>query len=110
MPPYTAWFPTECFITFKIQSYIFVVIFLELGISIESGLYISRILPGSVAAKEGNLAVGDRILNVSAIIDSYQFLDWSSFQFPTDHILSNTLFESFNLFMNFWWWRLNLYH
>ena len=40
-------------------------LFLELGISLEMGVYVSRIYPGSVAAKEGNLAVGDRVLNVS---------------------------------------------
>ena len=37
----------------------------ELGVSIEQGYYIGRILPGSAAAKEGTLAVGDRILHVS---------------------------------------------
>jgi len=36
----------------------------ELGINLEPGLYVSRIISGSLAAKEGNLAIGDRILNV----------------------------------------------
>lgn len=34
------------------------------GISLELGVYISKISPGSLAAKDGNLAVGDRVLNV----------------------------------------------
>lgn len=36
------------------------------GLSLESGVYISHIAPGSQAAKEGSLAVGDRILTVSS--------------------------------------------
>lgn len=36
------------------------------GITLELGIYISKISPGSLAAKEGNLAVGDRVLNVSS--------------------------------------------
>lgn len=43
----------------------------DLGLNLENGLYVSRILPGSAAAKEGNLAVGDRILGVSASINMY---------------------------------------
>lgn len=38
------------------------------GIILEFGIYISKISPGSLAAKDGNLAVGDRILNVSRTI------------------------------------------
>lgn len=37
------------------------------GITLELGIYISKISPGSLAAKDGNLAVGDRVLNVSNI-------------------------------------------
>lgn len=36
----------------------------EHGLTLENGLYITRIGPGSVAAREGTLAVGDRILSV----------------------------------------------
>ena len=35
------------------------------GITLEVGIYISKISPGSLAAKDGYLAVGDRVLNVS---------------------------------------------
>lgn len=35
------------------------------GLVLEPGVYISRILPGSPAAKEMNLNVGDRVLFVS---------------------------------------------
>lgn len=35
------------------------------GLCLESGVYISHIAPGSQAAKDGSLAVGDRILTVS---------------------------------------------
>lgn len=37
----------------------------EHGITLENGLYITRIGPGSVAAREGTLAVGDRILSIN---------------------------------------------
>lgn len=35
------------------------------GLVVENGVYISRIAPGSVAAREGSIAVGDRLLAVS---------------------------------------------
>lgn len=35
------------------------------GITLEIGIYIAKISPGSLAAKDGYLAVGDRVLNVS---------------------------------------------
>lgn len=34
------------------------------GITLEIGIYIAKISPGSLAAKDGFLAVGDRVLNV----------------------------------------------
>ncbi|KAM7304070.1 disks large homolog 5 [Ixodes scapularis] len=37
----------------------------EHGLTLENGLYITRIGPGSVAAREGTLAVGDRILSMN---------------------------------------------
>lgn len=37
----------------------------EHGLTLESGVYISKISPGSLAAKEGNLAVGDRVLSIN---------------------------------------------
>ncbi|GLG94078.1 Disks large 1 tumor suppressor protein, partial [Gryllus bimaculatus] len=38
----------------------------EHGLALETGFYICRISPGSLAANEGNLAVGDRVLSVRA--------------------------------------------
>uniref|UniRef100_A0A1B6CJU0 PDZ domain-containing protein n=1 Tax=Clastoptera arizonana TaxID=38151 RepID=A0A1B6CJU0_9HEMI len=35
------------------------------GLYLETGIYISKISPGSLAAKEGNLAVGDRVLSIN---------------------------------------------
>ncbi|XP_060857189.1 disks large homolog 5-like isoform X2 [Metopolophium dirhodum] len=35
------------------------------GISLETGVYISKITPGSMAAKDGNLDVGDRVLSIN---------------------------------------------
>ncbi|XP_050531919.1 disks large homolog 5 [Daktulosphaira vitifoliae] len=35
------------------------------GISLETGIYINKITPGSLAAKDGNLDVGDRILSIN---------------------------------------------
>ena len=40
----------------------------EPGIGVEQGLYVSHIVQGSAAAKEGTLAVGDRILSVSTCV------------------------------------------
>ena len=37
----------------------------ELGAQLETGIFVSRIIPGSACAREGNLAVGDRIISVS---------------------------------------------
>lgn len=37
----------------------------EHGLTLETGIYICKINPGSLAAKEGNMAVGDRVLSVS---------------------------------------------
>ncbi|XP_054163089.1 disks large homolog 5-like [Oppia nitens] len=38
---------------------------LELGLELESGYYVSRINAGSLAAKEGNIAVGDRVISIN---------------------------------------------
>ncbi|XP_066956131.1 disks large homolog 5 isoform X2 [Macrobrachium rosenbergii] len=35
------------------------------GLTLRTGVYIANILPGSPAAREGNLAVGDRVLNIN---------------------------------------------
>ncbi|KAG8230432.1 hypothetical protein J437_LFUL015453 [Ladona fulva] len=35
------------------------------GLVLETGVYISKITPGSLSAKEGNLAVGDRVLSIN---------------------------------------------
>lgn len=35
------------------------------GITLDIGIYIAKVSPGSLAAKDGHLAVGDRVLNVS---------------------------------------------
>jgi hypothetical protein len=35
------------------------------GLTLELGAYVAKIQPGSVAAKEGSIAVGDRIVCVS---------------------------------------------
>ena len=34
------------------------------GLMLHTGVYIANILPGSPAAREGSLAIGDRVLNV----------------------------------------------
>ena len=36
------------------------------GLTLDLGVYIARITPGSAAAKEGTIAVGDRIISVSS--------------------------------------------
>ena len=41
------------------------IFFPDLGIHLDNGLFINRINPGSYAAKEGILTVGDRIVSVS---------------------------------------------
>jgi S1-C subfamily serine protease len=37
----------------------------EHGLTLGTGIYICKINPGSLAAKEGNLAVGDRVLSTN---------------------------------------------
>ncbi|CAI6359819.1 unnamed protein product [Macrosiphum euphorbiae] len=37
----------------------------EHGISLETGIYINNITPGSIAAKDGNLDIGDRVLSIN---------------------------------------------
>lgn len=41
------------------------ILVVDIGIYIEQGLYIARIVPGSTVAKEGMLSTGDRIICVS---------------------------------------------
>lgn len=41
---------------------------MEHGIVFEPGVYISSILPGTPAAKEMNMSIGDRVLFVSFIL------------------------------------------
>ena len=38
------------------------------GLSLELGAYVAKIQPGSVAAKDGSIAVGDRIVGVSITV------------------------------------------
>ena len=40
---------------------------LAIGLSIDSGLHIKRIEPGSAAAEEETLSIGDKILTVNAL-------------------------------------------
>lgn len=42
------------------------------GISLETGVYINKITPGSLAAKDGNIEVGDRVLSVSKYLNYKQ--------------------------------------
>lgn len=35
------------------------------GVSLENGVFVAAVVPGSPAAKEGSLTVGDRIIAVS---------------------------------------------
>lgn len=35
------------------------------GLTLEAGIFISKISPGSLAAREGNLAVGDRVISIN---------------------------------------------
>lgn len=54
----------------------------EHGLTLETGIYISKISPGSLAAKEGNLAVGDRVLSVSFLNSYYIIISWNFYKFP----------------------------
>ena len=55
------------------------------GLTLELGVYVAKIQPGSVAAKEGVIAIGDRIVSVS-------WNDWIIWQ--KQHMLSNWLHET----------------
>ena len=50
---------------YNINRKIILYFFPDLGIHLDNGLFINRINPGSYAAKEGILTVGDRIVSVS---------------------------------------------
>ena len=43
-------------------------LFTGIGLSIDSGLHIKTIAPGSAAAEEETLSIGDKILSVSILI------------------------------------------
>ena len=58
------------------------------GLTVESGVYISRITPGSVAAREGSIAVGDRLLSVSIFHLSARLLYLS---FSYDFLILNIM-------------------
>ena len=45
---------------------------LEHGLTLELGAYVAKIQPGSVAAKEGSIAIGDRIVCVSKFYSIYR--------------------------------------
>ena len=45
---------------------------LEHGLTLELGAYVAKIQPGSVAAKEGSIAIGDRIVCVSKFYSPYR--------------------------------------
>ena len=47
---------------------IFMWLFKGIGLSIDSGLHIKTIAPGSAAAEEETLSIGDKILSVSILI------------------------------------------
>jgi len=57
-------FPSRSYFTtqFEVNNY-------DHGISLETGVYINKITPGSLAAKDGNLDVGDRVLSVSKCLN-----------------------------------------
>jgi len=46
----------------------------EHGISLETGIYINNITPGSMAAKDGNLDIGDRVLSVSKCLNGKKMI------------------------------------
>lgn len=49
------------------------------GLSLESGVYISRISEGSLAAKDSSLVVGDRVLRVSFLAFIYVLVYFNLF-------------------------------
>lgn len=44
---------------------VFCLFFPDSGIGLENGVFVSAIVPGSPAAREGSLSVGDRLITVS---------------------------------------------
>lgn len=43
----------------------FILCISDSGVSLENGVFVAAVVPGSPAAKEGSLTVGDRIIAVS---------------------------------------------
>ena len=73
----------------------------EHGLTLETGIYICKINPGSLAAKEGTLAVGDRVLSVSwkSLCIFVQLLSGQS---VLNYLLINVLILCFRLITNPW--------
>lgn len=50
---------------FELQNQILFLCISDSGVSLENGVFVAAVVPGSPAAKEGSLTVGDRIIAVS---------------------------------------------
>lgn len=40
----------------------------DCGVGLESGMFVSSVSPGSPAARDGSVCPGDRVLNVSPLV------------------------------------------
>jgi C-terminal processing protease CtpA/Prc len=70
----------------------------EHGIVLESGYYVSRINAGSVAAKEGNLAIGDRVLYINGkSIDGISSYDVMQTLHSSSNIILQIMKNSINV-------------
>lgn len=75
--------------TVDVSSILFLSSFSDSGIGIESGVFVASLAPGSPAARECSLAVGDRLLAVSMptkIFWLFVIIDQKGLHIPCDVI------------------------
>lgn len=71
------------------------------GLMLHTGVYIANILPGSPAAREGSLAIGDRVLNVCiGGIKSFLIVLLDQWKISLFHYLSTVDSQTWNLCPN----------
>ena len=69
---------------------LFIYSFPGIGLSIDSGLHIKTIAPGSAAAEEETLSIGDKILSVSILIHFWPVLPfYIVMKTPENQMFSN---------------------
>lgn len=70
-----------------------------MGIRVDSTNHISSILPGSVAAEDGTIAVGDRIITVSSLL-AIKIKNWVVWRLVPCEILKDHILRVYEFSLN----------